>query len=100
MSLAALACGPRVGLPAGTAVLGWAAPLIPETTICRGSTGCRPVGFRTCVGPGMFSGHRAKGEVIEMISLELRQTPFPISFEQSESLKWGMGVTLKSHSLS
>ena len=48
----------------------------------------------------MFSGHRAKGEVIEMMSLELRQMPFPICFEQSESLKWGMGVTLKSHSLS
>ena len=48
----------------------------------------------------MFSGHWAKGEVIEMMSLELRQTPFPICFEQSESLKWRTGVTLKSHSLS
>ena len=48
----------------------------------------------------MFSGHRAKGEVVEIVSLELRQTPSPICFEQSESLKWGMGVTLKSHSLS
>ena len=98
-SWAALGHGPREGLPAGTAVLGWAGPLLPETTICRGSTGCRPVGFRTCVGPGMFSGHRAKGEVIEMMSLELRQTPFPICFEQSESLKWRMGVTLESQSV-
>ena len=36
---AALARGPKVGLPAGTAVLGWAGPLLPETTICRGSLG-------------------------------------------------------------
>ena len=47
----------------------------------------------------MFSGHRAKGEGVEMISLELGQ-PGPISFEQSESLKWRIGVTLKSHILS
>ena len=48
----------------------------------------------------MFSGHRAKGEVVEIMSLELRQTPFPIYFEQCESLKWRMEVTPKSHSLS
>ena len=53
----------------------------------------------TCVGPGMFSRHRAKGEVVEMISMELRQTG-PICFEQSEYLQWRMEVTLKSHSLS
>ena len=47
----------------------------------------------------MFSGHRAKGEGVEMMSLELGQT-CPICFEQSESLKWRMEVTLKSHSLS
>ena len=35
----------------------------------------------------MFSGHRAKGEVVEMFSMELRQTG-PNGFEQSESLKW------------
>ena len=57
------------------------------------------VASRTRVGPGMFSGHRAKGEGVEMISLELGQ-PGPISFEQSESLKWRNGVTLKSHILS
>ena len=48
----------------------------------------------------MFSGHRAKGEVVEIVSLELRQTPSPICFEQYESLKWRTGVTPKSHSLS
>ena len=53
----------------------------------------------TCVGPGMFSRHRAKGEVVEMISMELGQTG-PICFEQSETLKRRMEVTLKSHSLS
>ena len=47
----------------------------------------------------MFSRHRAKGEVVEMISMELRQTG-PICFEQSEYLQWRMEVTLKSHSLS
>ena len=53
----------------------------------------------TCVGPGMFSGHWAKGEGVEMISMELSQTG-PVCFEQFESLKWRMEVTLKSHSLS
>ena len=43
--------------------------------------------------------HWAKGEVVEMISMELGQTG-PICFEQSEYLKWRMEVTLKSHSLS
>ena len=47
----------------------------------------------------MFSGHWAKGEVVEIISLELRQTPFPICFEQSEPVKWRTGVTPKSHIL-
>ena len=47
----------------------------------------------------MFSGHWAKGEVAEMISLDLGQTG-PICFEQSESLKWRTEVTLESHSLS
>ena len=46
----------------------------------------------------MFSGHRAKGEVLGM-SLELGQT-CPISFEQSEYHKWMTGVTRKSHGLS
>ena len=54
---------------------------------------------RTCVGPGMFSGHQAKGEGVDMISLELGQTG-PISFEQSESHKLRTGVTAKSHILS
>ena len=48
----------------------------------------------------MFSGHWAKGEVVEIISLELRQKPSPICFEQDESLKWRMGETAKTHSLS
>ena len=47
----------------------------------------------------MFSGHRAKGEGVKMISMELSQTG-PICFEQSESLQWRMEVTLKSYSLS
>ena len=47
----------------------------------------------------MFSGHRATGEGVDMISLVLGQTG-PISFEQSESLKWRTGVTPKIHSLS
>ena len=47
----------------------------------------------------MFSGHRAKGEDVDMISLELGQTG-PISFEQSESHKLRTGVTAKSHILS
>ena len=47
----------------------------------------------------MFSGHRAKCEVVEMISMELGQTG-PICFEESESLQWRTEVTLKSHSLS
>ena len=47
----------------------------------------------------MFSGHRAKGEGVEMIFMELGHTG-PICFEQSESLQWRMEVTLKSHSLS
>ena len=34
---AALGRGPREGLPAGTPVPSWAAPLLPVTTICRGS---------------------------------------------------------------
>ena len=47
----------------------------------------------------MFSGHRAKGDGVEMLSMELGQID-PICFEQSESLKWRTEVTLKSHSLS
>ena len=47
----------------------------------------------------MFSGHRAKAEGVEMISMELGQTG-PICFEESESLQWRTEVTLKSHSLS
>ena len=47
----------------------------------------------------MFSGHRAKGEGVEMIFMELGQTG-PICFEQSETLKRRMEVTLKSHNLS
>ena len=54
---------------------------------------------RTRVGPGMFSGHWAKGEGVDMVSLELGQS-LPMSFEQSEYLKWRTGVTTKSHSLS
>ena len=47
----------------------------------------------------MFSGHWTKGEFLEMLSLELGQTG-PICFEQSETLKRRMEVTLKSHNLS
>ena len=47
----------------------------------------------------MFSGHWAKGEGVEMTSLELGQAG-PICFEQSESPKWRTGMTLKSYSLS
>ena len=59
----------------------------------------RPGKSRTSVGPSMFSGHRAKAEGVEMISMELGQTG-PICFEESESLQWRTEVTLKSHSLS
>ena len=47
----------------------------------------------------MFSGHQAKGELVEMISMELRQIG-PICFEQSEYLKRTTEVTPRSHSLS
>ena len=47
----------------------------------------------------MFSGHWAKGEGVEMTSLELGRAG-PICFQQSESLKWRTEVTLESHSLS
>ena len=42
----------------------------------------------------MFSGHRAKCEVVEMISMELGQAG-PVCFEQSKCLKWRTEVTLK-----
>ena len=47
----------------------------------------------------MFSGHWAKGEGVEMTSLELGRAG-PICFQQSESLKWRIGMTPKSYSLS
>ena len=37
----------------------------------------------------MFSGHQAKGEGVDMISLELGQTG-PTSFEQSEYCKYSV----------
>ena len=53
MSLAALALGPRVGLPAGTGVPSWAGSLLPVTIICRGSLTLdpteRPLTSVTCL---------------------------------------------------
>ena len=82
--------------------VGWTPPTCDHNlqgVTASGKHSKRPGESRTCVGPGMFSGHWAKREVVEMISMELTQT-CPICFEQSESLKWRMEVTLKSHSLS
>ena len=82
--------------------LGWTPPTCDHNlqgVTVSGQCSKRPGESGTCVGPGKFSGHRAKGEVLEMLSMELSQTG-PICFEQSESLKWRMEVTLKSHSLS
>ena len=82
--------------------LGWTPPTCDHNlqgVTVSGRHSERPGESRTCVGPGMFSGHRAKGEVVEMMSMELGQTG-PICFEQSETLKRRMEVTLKSHNLS
>ena len=82
--------------------LGWTPPTCDHNlqgVTASGKHRERPGQSGTCVGPCMFSGHRAKGEGVEMMSLELGQT-CPICFEQSESLKWRTEVTLKSHSLS
>ena len=67
----------RIACRHGCPQLGWTLPTCDH--YLQGVTDIglhreRPVEFRTRVGPGMFSGHRAKGEGIEMMSLELGET--------------------------